>query len=215
MNYPCLITKRPFGWISFSERRKNGFFIEVGADDGEATSNTLLAEIKRNWTGLLIEPNPERFGLLLDKHRRAFSINSCISIDKRISRVDFILTPFVGGIKGLEESQELKYFRDQSSDKINAKVQCFPLYALLLAIGNPSVDVFSLDVEAAELPVLKMIPFEEVDIKVFIIEVAHSDEKALDEFMLENGYTKHAKTPFKYDRVYVRNDQLKLLSKFL
>ena len=44
--------------VIFQGAVKNGFFIEAGADDFETDSNTLLFEIKRNWTGLLVEPNP-------------------------------------------------------------------------------------------------------------------------------------------------------------
>ena len=44
-------------------------------------------------------------------------------------------------------------------------VQCLPLYTLLLAMGNPTVDFFSLDVEGAEIKVLETIPFDKVDIK--------------------------------------------------
>ena len=64
-------------------------------------------------------------------------------------------------------------------------VQCFPLYSILLAIGNPRysysidpirrkffrVDFMSLDVEGSELDVLRTIPFDKVDIEVFLIEV--------------------------------------------
>ena len=41
--------------------KKNGFFVEAGAFDGEAFSNTLLFELKHNWTGLLVEPNPDLY----------------------------------------------------------------------------------------------------------------------------------------------------------
>ena len=34
--------------------KKNGFFIEAGAFNGEDISNTLLFEMKYNWTGILI-----------------------------------------------------------------------------------------------------------------------------------------------------------------
>ena len=37
---------------------RDGFFIEAGADDFETDSNTLLFELQRGWTGLLVEPNP-------------------------------------------------------------------------------------------------------------------------------------------------------------
>ena len=46
------------------------------------------------------------------------------------------------------------------------KVICFPLHAILIAIGNPVVDFFSLDVEGAELFILKTIPWPKVHIKV-------------------------------------------------
>ena len=39
----------------------------------------------------------------------------------------------------------------QLSRKI--KVQCFPVYSVLKAIGNPTVDYFSLDIEGPEFQV--------------------------------------------------------------
>ena len=39
-------------------KNSNGFFIESGAADGVGLSNTLYFELKYNWTGLLVEPNP-------------------------------------------------------------------------------------------------------------------------------------------------------------
>ncbi len=35
-----------------------------------------------------------------------------------------------------------------------------------MALDNPTIDYFSLDVEGSELAVLKTIPFDKVDIKV-------------------------------------------------
>ena len=47
-----------------------------------------------------------------------------------------------------------------------SKAICCSFYSILLAVGNPVVDYFSLDVEGAELPILKTIPWDKVDIKV-------------------------------------------------
>ena len=49
------------------------------------------------------------------------------------------------------------------------KTTCFPLHSILFAIGNPSIDYFSLDIEGLELDVLKTIPWDKVDIKVSIL----------------------------------------------
>jgi hypothetical protein len=32
-------------------------------------------------------------------------------------------------------------------------MQCFPIYSVLMALGNPTVDLFSLDIEGAEIQV--------------------------------------------------------------
>ena len=36
--------------------KKNGFFIELGANDGLFQSNTAFFEKEHEWTGILIEP---------------------------------------------------------------------------------------------------------------------------------------------------------------
>ena len=48
----------------------------------------------------------------------------------------------------------------------NLRLQCLPLYTILLALGNPTVNYFSLDIEGAEYPVLQTIPWDKVDIQV-------------------------------------------------
>ena len=48
------------------------------------------------------------------------------------------------------------------SCKSTIKKQCFPLYSLLLALGNPKVDYLSLDVEGTELDILRTIPWKKV-----------------------------------------------------
>ena len=41
-----------------------------------------------------------------------------------------------------------------------------PLFSILLALGNPTVHYFSLDLEGAEFAVLKTIPWDKVHIQV-------------------------------------------------
>ena len=44
--------------------------------------------------------------------------------------------------------------------------QCFPIFSLLLALGNPTVDYFSLDVEGTEIDILRTIPWDKVNVNV-------------------------------------------------
>lgn len=50
----------------------------------------------------------------------------------------------------------------KSYDGLTCKV-CVPTYTLLLAVGNPTVDLFVLDIEGAEMPVVKSIPLNEAN----------------------------------------------------
>ena len=67
-------------------------------------------------------------------------------------------------------------------------VQCIPLLTLLLAMGNPTVDYLSLDIEGAELPVLRTIPFDKIDVRTLSVEVAHSDRSAIRKLLREKGF---------------------------
>ena len=69
--------------------KRNGFFIEAGAYDGEVYSNTLQLERRYNWTGLLVEPNPDNFVKLLAKNRKSYAIETCLSITDKVEEVFF------------------------------------------------------------------------------------------------------------------------------
>ena len=88
-----VITQGQFGQpievAKLFKNKKNGFFIEAGAYDGEKFSNTLLFETNLNWTGILIEPNPKYFEDLLNKNRNAYAIKTCLSAKAQVTEVTF------------------------------------------------------------------------------------------------------------------------------
>ena len=62
-------------------------------------------------------------------------------------------------------------------DKNVLDVQCYPLYSILLALGNPVIHYFSLDIEGAELPVLRVRNTEQLD---FFSNVTYSFSDIFD-----------------------------------
>lgn len=151
-------------------KKRNGFFIEAGGNDGETFSNTLFFETERDWTGILIEPIPDLYQKLISKKRKAYSINACIADNK----------PFIGKFR---VSNMLSGREDEMSDynigRVNKEqnnvvnyvyVPCFSLYTILKAIDTFEIDYFSLDVEGGEWSVIKAIPFDKVKIKAFTVE---------------------------------------------
>lgn len=88
-------------------------------------------------------------------------------------------------------------------------IQCFPLYSILLALGNPTVHYMSLDIEGAEINVLRTIPFDKVDIKILDIEANHLGEvfegnrTDLAELLTKSGY--YHFRDVKIDQIWVKN----------
>jgi len=63
----------------YLNKTSGGFFVEAGAFNGEYLSNSIFLEVRRNWTGLLVEPNSVAFKSLLSKQRKAYAANVCLS----------------------------------------------------------------------------------------------------------------------------------------
>ena len=53
---------------------------------------------------------------------------------------------------------------------LKIKLDCVPFTSIIMALGNPTIDYLSLDIEGAEYPVLKTIDFDKFDIKVISVE---------------------------------------------
>jgi Methyltransferase FkbM domain len=66
--------------------------------------------------------------------------------------------------------------RKAGSEAEFISVQSFPIYSILLALNRTTVDFFSLDVEGFELAVLKTIPWDKVDIKVYDLQLYYKGE---------------------------------------
>jgi len=166
--------------------KTGGFYIEVGAFDGEYLTNTILFELQRKWSGLLIEPNPSVFKRLNSKNRRATLLNSCLSTSPKPENITFIHNEEMGGRK------DLLPWGFQS--KPSSTAVCFPIFSVLEALGNPTIDYFSLDVEGSEYGVLKSIPWEKVNIKVWSIEYNPMvgpwlmSKRRIIKFMQSKGY---------------------------
>lgn len=140
--------------------RRNGFFIECGANDGETISNSLFFELQRNWTGLLIEANSKYHQTLLDKNRHAYVMNACLGTTQRPATVSF----------RQQEGLSRIISETRSSGANAVSVNCFPLSAITSALGISHVDYLSLDVEGPEVDILRTIDWTRLRIDVITVE---------------------------------------------
>lgn len=61
---------------SYFNGKKNGFFVDIGAHNGEWINNTYIFE-KLGWNGICIEADPDNFELL-KKNRKCYTYNFAI-----------------------------------------------------------------------------------------------------------------------------------------
>ncbi|KAH3753554.1 hypothetical protein DPMN_188194 [Dreissena polymorpha] len=186
--------------------KRNGFFVEIGAYDGQSLSNTLLLEMKNNWTGLLIEANPHMFSSIASVNRNCYAINCCLGYTN--TSLTFTLAGTLSSADAVITAQHRnrinneRNYNDKTYNKL-VTVQCYSLLDVLNVIGTKKVDYFSLDVEGAELYILESIDWNQIDIDVFTIETDQHRGKILS-FMKDHGYK--WLTHLKGDDIFSKHD---------
>lgn len=169
-----------------------GTFIDLGANDGITFSNTrALAE--RNWSGILIEPDPEAFERLqklYEGHKGLYTYNYAISDTngkKFLQKSDSLLKTGDTGLVSTFNASEMKRFHG-SVNYTPTEVQVYTWGTARNRWSIRSFDFISLDIEGDELRVLPSIDLTET--KCICIEFnGRSDlkaeyEKYLDGFKL-------------------------------
>ena len=188
---------------NYFKNMTNGTFFEVGAADGVTFSNSLFFERERHWTGVLIEANKDLYTSLVSVHRKSYTINSCLSLDEKLNVVNFLPAKLLSGIEKSLKLVELMMNRVQRNfpNIEPEEVLCIPVKSILKAINMTYINFFSLDVEGAELDILKSIPFNAVTIDFFMIEyfIPHSKRKTLNRL---NEYRRFFKKLGTYKEVF-------------
>jgi FkbM family methyltransferase len=163
----------------YIDYKKSGIYIELGAFDGVFQSNTKWLEDKYGWTGILIEPSPNKYKECLNKRKNNIIHNcACVSFDytNKSIKGDFIGTPMCS-VSGKRKNRS-------PTQEVNA----FTLQKLIDDSKYKEIDFLSLDVEGYELEVLKGINFSSQKIKFFLIEIYNKDKDIIFDFMDKNNY---------------------------
>lgn len=158
----------------------DGFYVEIGANDGNTQSNTKYFELFRNWRGILIEPVPKTFKKL-KKNRSSnncFVNSACTSFDGP-SELTLLYSNLMTSSIGSDDEKYLVERHAKSGLKHlsgyervhEITVPSVPLQNILLHSGAPKiVDFLSLDVEGFEVEVLKGINHRDFRFKYILVE---------------------------------------------
>jgi FkbM family methyltransferase len=175
----------------------NGYFVELGANDGVTQSNSLYFEKYRNWRGLLVEPAPQNY--LKCRQNRASRDNiycaACVSFgyDKEFVRISYsnLMSAPIGldsDIKDPHAHAKLGgQFLGDGEAVFEFGAVARTLNSLLLDADAPKlIDFLSLDVEGAELEVLKGVDHHAYRFKFLLVECR--DFTRLNDYLQMQGY---------------------------
>jgi len=150
---------------------RNGFFVELGANDGVNQSNTLYFESNKNWKGLLIEPYlPNYLKCIKNRSKKNyFFCNACVSFNYKKAFVKLIYNNLMTIPVGVESDLRNQDYVGNGQFIFGAPATT--LNKLLKKSNAPKkIDFLSLDVEGGEIEVLKGINHNIFRFKLICVE---------------------------------------------
>lgn len=175
-----------------------GYFVELGANDGVRQSNTYWLERERGWSGLLIEPALNRY-FELKRNRspaNSFACAACVPFDYPNEFVAMQYADLMTVSRDLESDlpdasghlASAQGYMKRHEEVVVFGAHARTLQALLDAADAPSVvDLLSLDVEGAEVAVLRGVDHERTRFRHILVE--SRDVAALKGLLESLGYT--------------------------
>lgn len=159
--------------------KRNGFFIEAGANDGQTQSNTLLLEEEYGWNGILIEPILD---LYLNCLRRRIAgrnvyINAALVSDENSGKsIQMIYTPACNGLLSVVDDYRAMELMKRTSERgVLVDVAALSLNVILDGLkqsinGLSTPDLLVLDVEGYESEALKGLDLDRHPIEYLLVE---------------------------------------------
>lgn len=193
------------------KNKENGVYIELGALDGRLYSNTKFFEDSLKWTGILIEPHPDKFSLLKINRPNNFLFNNLVSCHKDPLEFRYFVD-IHAAVSGVEMTLSQSHF-DNFFETNNEEIKLLPQNKIII---NPislteivkktnvtHIDLLSLDVEGHEYEVLKSWDFS-IPIDIVLIEMlgAERDELCRD-ILIKNNYKFIGK--YKHNEIFAIN----------
>ena len=170
----------------------NGFFIEVGANDGFRQSNTYYFERFKGWKGILVEGIPDLYQKCAAERSISKVVNCALVADDYTEpfvtmKYANLMSIVEGALKSKRDDENYLKTAIEAQHDVNStyaiQVPARTLTSILDECQVTEIDFFSLDVEGFELNVLKGLDFSKYRPKYMLIEARFKLE--IDEYITD------------------------------
>lgn len=172
-----------------------GVFIEAGAHNGIAESNTYYLEKIKGWEGILVEPIEGNYQACC-KNRTKSQVFNCALVSPDYTEESVTLQygglmSFVKDVYTDEDSYErrMSAIEKYHTDSIETEVKARTLTSLLDECSFDKVDFLSLDVEGYEIEVLRGLDLNKYRPTFVLVECRDGESKTRLESFLGAAYT--------------------------
>ena len=181
-------------YFSNIQDQSNLTYVDIGANDGVTWSNTIILEKQYNWKGICIEAHPTMFKQL-QSNRNCTCLEYAIS-DKE-GELDFLTIEGsweANMLSGLVDNYDPRHRERVDAEHLRyggtsstVKVRCKTLQQIIDDENLTKIDYLSIDTEGSELPILKSINFDKINIDLISVEVNYEADP-IDELLTKHGY---------------------------
>lgn len=179
--------------VEYFNNKRNGVFIDIGANNGISFSNTYYLEKDLEWKGICFEPIPFTFNKL-QENRNCVCINAGVVGDDSLKKEFTYIEDTAYMLSGITEDYHPKHIEriKNTAEKLDRKIikiklPCVKLNKILEEHKIYDIDYLSIDTEGNELKIIESINFDKYNIRLMTIENNYRDENQTNVIM-SKGY---------------------------
>jgi FkbM family methyltransferase len=175
--------------VDFYKEKRHGFFVEIGAHNGIALSNTYLLETTYQWKGICVEPIPYIFTQLVKRRLESICCDKAVYHTSGLS-VEFDIANECTVLSGIAETIDC-HKQKVNTNKTTIRVDTITLNDLLDTYKAPAfIEYLSLDTEGSEYDILKSCDFRKYTFGLIDVEHNYKQPRRthIKDLLLANGY---------------------------
>ena len=172
--------------LDYFKDKKNGFYVDIGCYHPIHRNNTYLLHMQ-NWSGINVDTS--QFSIDLFDYMRPKDLNYHCAISDKNENIKLFYQKELSQLSTTEKSQAEKVFQGNIKQK---EINAFTLDEILSRgkYKNSKIDFLDIDVEGADLKVLRGLSFDKFKPELVCVEIHAKEIEKSDiyNFLIDKNY---------------------------